>query len=144
MSDFSHLQKYNIPTGKTAEYPLYDIEQEKTPVLIVKHAGDTNKGYMNQVIKETRKKSRNKNLSHKTLEQSRKQDKDLYPKYVVVGWENVLDKDGNEAPFNGENCHAFLDALPDFMFDELRVFAADISSFMDDDIETTDEELGES
>ena len=48
---------------------------------------------------------------------------------VVVGWRGVNDRHGEPAEFSPEACDAFLRALPDWIFDRLRLFAKVERSF---------------
>ena len=51
------------------------------------------------------------NFSHL---KNREQDRDLFPKFVIVGWDGVLDSDGEPVEFTKENCADLLAALPDW------------------------------
>ncbi len=51
-----------------------------------------------------------------------KEDRTLYPKYVIVGWAGIVDKAGEPVKFNHENCKAFVKLLPRWIFDRLRIF----------------------
>jgi hypothetical protein len=133
--DFSHLQKLDIK-DKTARYSFYQIRDE--PTLILRPANEANKQYFNAVLSKSRKNVRAIQAGHvnqSMIAESRNKDRELYPSFVVVGWENVVDSQGEEVPFSSEACRDFLNALPDWLFDELRTFAAKSSNFAEDRVD---------
>lgn len=143
-TDFGNIEKLAVQMKDTKEYTFYDIEGN--PTLIVSPATESNRKFFNAALKASRRaasRSRGK-VTVKTLEKNREQDRILYPKFVVKGWRDVVDAEGNIPEFNEENCHAFLLALPDELFDDLRIFCGDYTSFAeDDDEEPEDGDLGE-
>jgi len=132
MSNFNYLKKLEVE-GKTARCEIHNIPGE--PVLIVKPATEANKPYFNAVLRQSKRNVRavqSGAINAAMLSENRNQDRELFPKFVVVGWEKVSDADGNFAEFTEENCRAFLDAMPDWLFDKIRNFAGDCSNFMED------------
>lgn len=125
MTDFTHLK----PQRKdTAEYPFYEIQGE--PTLIVKHAGESNKPYFNEKLRQAEKlRQRRAKVSVELIRDNRERDRELFPKYVVIGWKNVVDAAGNPVMFSKDDCEAFLRALDDEMFDALREYCLDASNF---------------
>jgi len=62
-------------------------------------------------------------LTNEDADEDRKEDRVLYPKYVVVGMGGVLNKKtGKEVPDTAENRRALVKALPRWIFDKLRLF----------------------
>jgi hypothetical protein len=141
--NFDYLDKLDI-SEKTARFTIYQIRSQ--PTFIVKHAGETNKPYQNATLRKASKADTRAiasgNISDEILNKFRKQDKQLYPKHVVVGWENVIDTTGKEVPFSVEACTAYIKRLPDNIFNELRTFASDPTNFYDDVIEVNEEFMG--
>jgi hypothetical protein len=136
--DFSHLKKLDI-TDRTADYLLHQIAGES--VLVLKPAAEVNKPYFNAVLRKSRKNMRAVRsgvVNQAMIAENREQDRELFPKYVVVGWKNVRDSKGEIVEFNKENCDDFLRALPDWLFDEIRNFAADITNFVGDQPDVED------
>jgi hypothetical protein len=130
--DFSHLKKLDIKE-QTTEYTLYQIEGE--PVLTMKPANEANKPYFNQVLKKSRRKLRriqSGNLSTEFLEENRELDRQLFPKTVIIDWKGVKDSAGKTVPFTQEACAEFLQALPDWLFDEVRNHAAIHGNFVEE------------
>lgn len=63
------------------------------------------------------------------LEITRELDYAIYAKTVLVGWEGIVDDEDQEVPFSVESAEEFLRALPEWLFDEIRVFALQKSNF---------------
>lgn len=130
--DFTHLKNLDVK-NKTAEYPIFQIAGE--PTLIMKPATEANKPYFNAVLKRSRRNLRAMRagaVNQAMIAENREQDRELFPRHVVDGWRNVTDAKGKEVEFNRENCRDFLDALPDWIFDEIRNFAGDSANFAGD------------
>jgi len=53
----------------------------------------------------------------------RNEDRELYPLHVVVGWGGIKHTDGAPVPWSVAECAKFIAALPDWIFDRLRLFA---------------------
>lgn len=146
-ADFSHLRKLSVDKAKTIEYEI--VELEGNPVLYGVFAGETNRGYYNELIKRSTRNARRfraKKLSTKELKQHRDEDRELFPVHVLTGWSGVTDARGQPVEFSQSNCESFLDALPDWIFDDVRGFFSNPQSFVDEEmIEDDDvEELGNS
>ena len=75
--------------------------------------------------------------------ENRDEDRRLYPKHILRGWRGVVDSNGDVVEFNPERAAEFVEALPDWLFDELRAFCGDVQNFLeeDDGDEEDDEEL---
>ena len=129
---FGHLKKYD-PKGRTA---TYTIPIEGDPKILLKHAGQTNKPYTNAVVKHNAKSGalRRGRIDASTLEENLRLDRELFPRYVITGWEGVVDTDGVAVPYSAEACCEFLEALPDWIVQELSTFAARASNFLPDDM----------
>lgn len=132
MTDFSYLKNLDVK-NKTAHYPIHQIAG--TPVLIMKPATEANKPYFNAVLKKSRRNVRALKagaINQVMIAENREQDRELFPRFVVTGWEDLVDAKGEAVEFNRENCEAFLRALPDWIFDEVRNFAGDSINFTED------------
>lgn len=132
MTDFSHLKNLDVK-DKSAQYTIHQIAG--TPVLTIKPATEANKPYFNAVLKKSRRNVRALKagaINQVMIAENREQDRDLFPKFVVTGWIGLTDAKGKEVEFNRENCEAFLRALPDWIFDEVRDFAGNSVNFADD------------
>ncbi len=133
MVDFSHLKQLDINAGVTAEYTIHQITVNgNSPTLTVSPATEVNKPYFNALLKRAGKSSRQVKAGKMTsdmLDSSRDEDKDLYPKFIVRGWQDMTDAKGKLLEFNVEDCKDFLDALPNWIFDDCRAFCNEIVNF---------------
>ena len=134
----------NITTAKMA------LEQiEGAPVLEMRPATEDNREYFNAAFQSSKKRARKakaQGLDVEAFKSLRDQDRLLFSKYVIVGWEKVVDFGGTPVVFTEEDCREFLKALPTWLFDEVRAFANEPLNFLKDDalgVEDGDE-LGES
>lgn len=136
--DFSHLKQ--AATQETAEYEIYELEgiAEECPVLIVRGTAD-NAPYL------TALKLRRPEISRAVTKQQRKNkrlrpgdlaadllgpiDKEIYAGAVVIDWRNVANVQKEPVPFTVENCKGFLAALPNSLFEGLRIFCNDVRNF---------------
>ena len=132
MSQFEHLSAL-APKGQ-AEFVMYQIAGE--PSIMVEQAGESNRGYYTALIRRNARNARKISagkIDAAMLAQSRDEDRELYSRHVIKSWEGILDKDGAEVDFSPENCYDFLKALPNWLFDELRVFAGEPANFIEDE-----------
>jgi len=142
MTNFSYLGSMQLTKETTAKYPIHLISVGgKTPSLILRPAGQANADYFNSLLKVSAKAAKAVAAGSVTLEminETRDNDMDFFPRFVVVGWEDVYDAEGNEVKFSKATCGEFLKALPDHVFDEIRNFAGNMANFVDGvDIDVT-------
>lgn len=133
MADFGQLKALEITADKTVEYILYQVEG--APTLILASATETNIPLFNAALKRAGRAANRAEVNSKTLstiKDGRAQDRELYATYVVKGWRDVVDVNGLEVPFTRDDCHDFLKALPDYMFDDVREYARKPTNFVDD------------
>ena len=133
---FGHLHKHDVQVSKVQNYQLYQIAGE--PTLKLAPATAANKPYYNALLKRMRRTQRLLrfgSLTAAVIEETRDDDRKLYAEHVVKGWDNVVDSEEEAAPFSREACSDFLAALPDWIFDEVRTFAADAANFTDDEVD---------
>lgn len=124
------LKRFDVSATDTKEFKVSLLDA----ILIVRPATEANKDYFNKVLKKSRKRlnaAKRGNVDAAVLAESRDEDRELYPKYVVVDWRDVYDKDGEPVEFSVDNCRDLLKQMPPWMFDELREFASEISNFID-------------
>ena len=139
---FNHVRKLAVAPSATSTFTFYQIQGR--PSLTVKPTGEANPQYMNAMFKRSKgvaRRLRAGDLSVDLLEETRDIDLALYPKYVILGWEDVMTDQDEPAPFNAETVSMFLNALPDDMFDELRAHCSDLSNFRDDGDGLQDEDV---
>lgn len=134
-ANFSQLKKLDPIKEATSDFEIYDLDPSVT--LIGRYAGESNKDYMNALIKMvTRRASRRNKTNVKSLAENRDQDRELYSKYVIISWSpDPVDSSGNPVEFNEEECFAFLTALPDYIFDDIRGHFSSIAEFLSENDE---------
>lgn len=138
MSSFTKLAANRFDAQVTAEYEIQDFMMGgKYPVLTVRPATSDNKGFLNESLKSTTKKTiRKGKLNAYMVERMRDEDRKLYAKHVLVGWKNVINDDGEHAPFSAENALAFLEAIDNHTFEDLRDFCREPENFGSEEFDT--------
>lgn len=124
MNKFGHLKKLEVK-GREVRYTIYQVEGE--PTLIMKPATEANKPYFNAVLRRSKKNMRAINagsVNSGIIAENREEDRNLFPKHVITGWEDVTDSSGEPVPYTEEDCRDYLEALPDWVFDDVRAFAS--------------------
>lgn len=100
----------------------------------IARAGGANDAFAKALERESKPFKRA--IQTKTL--SNKQANDIYLKAfiatVLLGWENVRDRQGQELAFTPENATTLLNDLPD-LFNDLREAAGDAALFREDELE---------
>ena len=134
MTDFSYLKALEVSPEKTARYVIHQITVNGlTPTLLVAPATEANKPYFNALLKRAGKSARAVRagtISAGMIEENREDDKDLYPKHVIKGWEDMIDgKTGDITKFSVKDCAEFIKDLPDWLFDDLTKFCGNPASF---------------
>lgn len=101
--------------GVVLEYGLNS--KKKVIAIRIARAGGANTHYaklLESKIKPYRRQIQNETLDNAIAE---KLTKEVYALSVVLGWENVEDKEGNELEFNQTNFIKLMDDLPDLWSD---------------------------
>lgn len=128
------LKRKDVVDFKLSALEPYLREGVPTPVLKIKPATADNSEFMNRYIDETFKRTgrRTVQMNAKTLATSREIDLDLFPELVIVGWEDVVDSNGDAVPFTAEVCRQFFDRVDmgdKSVFDTVRDFARQPTNF---------------
>ena len=149
MTKFKQFKALEITSEVTAEYTIYDIENQdgSSPILILSPAGEVNKEYFNALLRRSRRNMpqiQAQKFNTELIESNRANDRELYARYIVRGWKKVQDEKGRDVIFNEENCLGFLKALPHWIFDDARNFATKVRNFTEVDIPDVEETAGNS
>ena len=143
MSDFSNLSRLEVDALKTVPFVMpYDLG-----TLSLAPATKANRAYFNAQMKlmstnRTRLRAiQEGRFTAKLDAEILSDERTLYAKYIVRSWDGVLDAEGKAAPFDYENCKKFLEALPDFLFEEIRDFARSPGNFIESGAEVDVEDL---
>jgi len=120
--NFDHLQI----EGKTARFDMPMVSPGA--YLEVLTAAEANAAYHEASVALSGSRVRNvatgqAQADRRNADLDRNEDRELYPLHVVVGWGGIEDTGGNPVPWSTAECAKFLAALPDWVFDRLRIFA---------------------
>ncbi len=135
MANFSHLRSMELTPETAKEYILHRVTVDgKTPVLLIRPAGASNKPYFNAMIKLSTKNAKALQagvINAAMVDENRDFDRKLFPRHVIVGWRDMLDAEGTELEYAPDICKDFVEALPDHEFDKIRNFAEAADNFVD-------------
>lgn len=140
MVDFSQLAVLEVGQ-QTVDYEVYQIAGE--PILKLLPASESTKPYFNALLRKSGKKVRamqSSRFSGAMIKENRAEDRILYAHHIIKGWSNVTDANGQAVEFSAENVLDFLNALPDWIFEEIRRYASDIQNFINEGEESLDVE----
>lgn len=120
--------------------------------ILLKPATDSNKQYYNAMLRTSGKRARTMartgTVSAEDLELNRDEDRILFPKYVIAGWEKVETEEDEHrsedekeyVPFSRANAIELCAVLPNHLFDRIRNFAATPEQFYAEDELLPDED----
>jgi hypothetical protein len=115
--------------------------------VAVKPASEANLSYFNAMLRRSanraRRIARMDRITAEDAAANRADDRDLYPRHVLVNWEGVCDTSNAPVPFNEDNTREFCEKLPDWLFDRIRNVATTPERFLKhhDDVDPNPEEL---
>ena len=141
---FNNIRKQAKVDAETTVPYTFDM-LEGFPTLHVVAATKENKPYINALLERTKTPKRRQRKRRdfdtdealKMLEKQGEIDIDLYPQFVIKGWENVVDDKGAEVPFSVEAAKEFCNAIQGPLFEELQIFCTDYHNFTDLETENT-------
>lgn len=138
-SKFSYLEA--LAPKDSVPYKLREITIDgRNPVLYVRPATKDNKGYFNALLKAAASDAKKARSNEDAVSDARVEDRALYPEHVITGWDNVVDASTGEAvPYSPEEGAAFLQAIPDWLFDELRIFTGNVRNFVEAGVVDTEQ-----
>lgn len=89
----------------------------KTILIRIARAGGANDQYLKRM--EAKAKPHRRQIQHETVDRVVISQiiKEVYAETVVLGWENVEDREGNDMPFTKENVLKLFTDLPDLYAD---------------------------
>jgi hypothetical protein len=140
-SQFAHLKEYD-PVDREA---VMTLPLQGSPKLRMKYAGIGNKRYVNALAARTTAnaaKQRAMDASGQSKD-SLNADRELFPECVVVGWEDVLNVEGDPVEFSVENCADFFRQLPDWIMRRVSTWASTPTNFIDPSQIVTKKEISD-
>lgn len=131
MGRFDHLKDRDI-ANKTAWLALPQVTDNAR--LLLRPATDANPGYQNGLLRfaasRLRRTASSRMAAKVDIDESREDDRKLYPEFVIAGWEGIEDSDGNLVPFSREAAAEFCEQLPAWLFDRVRLYAMVPENFL--------------
>lgn len=112
------LFKMDENIEKTGIVLEYGFDKNSKPIRIrVARAGGSNTRF--DKLLEQRLKPYRRQIQTDTMDRALLEDimMNVFAETVILGWENVDDKDGNVIPFSKENCIKLFKDLPDLYRD---------------------------
>lgn len=143
--DFSYLTKdKGLEVDASKLQPFKFTELEGTPTIWSLPATEENKPFFNASLRKvnSRRGRRSKVTTADTVKASREEDKEMLANFCARKWD-VKDANGEDVERTSENVQAFFAVLPDYMFDDYRVFVTDSSNWLADATIDTGDGLGE-
>jgi hypothetical protein len=136
---FDHLKKLEVRREATTWVELPEVSPKAR--VQVRPATEANPPYFNAMLKtaapRARRVTRTDRVSIEDTAENRDEDRALFPRYVLVGWEGILDTAGQPVPFSSDHARDFCRALPDWLFDRIRNVAATPERFLAEGAEPT-------
>lgn len=120
-------------TDKETEENGLDLDYGDFKIKIARSGGSNQK--YNKVLEQLTKPHR-RAIQTETIDVNLLNDilKEAHAKAVVLGWENVTDRDGNLIEFSSENCYKLFKDLPD-LFEDVKDQAAKTGLFRKEVVE---------
>lgn len=144
---FKNLDKYALSSASRTRYYMPALGAKAT--LLLAPALECNSSYYNAMLKMSGQRQRqlqkSKSVQCADIDMARDEDRVLYPRYIIMGWEDVEGSDDNMVPYSRENAAKLCHQLPLELMDDLRAEASTPQRFYaDDEIPAPDvEELAE-
>ncbi len=137
---FKNLNQYTLSGSSRMRLPMPELGVKA--VLILAPALEVNEPYYNAMLKMSGQRQRalrkSNSVTAADVDQARDEDRVLYPRYVVTGWEGIegdgegLDENGC-VPFTRENSMKLCHVLPPHLMDYIRDEASTPQRFYPDD-----------
>lgn len=143
MVDFSQVKALDVSADQTARFTIYqwDNPDGSSPTLIVRTASQANRKYFNARLRASGRDAsriRAGKIDDAVINKQRDEDRELYAKHVIAGWEDVFDAKNKAVPFSLDACADLMAQLPSHLFDELRNFCDSPNNFIDSDAVDTE------
>jgi hypothetical protein len=135
MTDFSNYSALRPSAENPSDYTPPSLPSITLKVL---PASDANPKYFNAFLargEELRAANpvlpgqKPRPATAEKLEEIRQVARELFAEHVIVGWEGVVDTAGAEVNFTPKRCLEFLQAIPNYSFDEIQNFAMQPRNF---------------
>ena len=133
MGQFDHIKK-KTETSETVRFEMPEIGRDC--YLIVAQATESNRPFFNALLRFQNahrrgfRQARQGQLNADQMDQELSRDLSLYREHIVKGWGGINDGDGNPVEFTKEDCRDLFEAIPNSLFNEIRVFCQQPMNFL--------------
>ena len=132
--NFGYLKQIDVKEDTTAEFPIVDLTNDEYEPRLIVTCSRTCKPLLEQSAKDAvknrgRRKTAQANIN---FDRIRKEDREIFIEHIIKDWKEVYDGTGNPVTFTKAACSNFINALPDYIFDELRGFCLNPANFAGD------------
>lgn len=128
-------------------YSLFgtDKQKERDGIIIdygdgitfrVARMGDSNSAYMKHLRAVTKRYKHQIETDTLPVEKMQEIQLEAFVRYVLLGWENVLDETGQPIPFSEENAKKLMEDMPD-LYKDLVSQASEFTNFLAQEREET-------
>ena len=128
--DFSNLKKAEMDGENPRPYRITVLED--APTLWFLPATNANKDFLNETLRRSNERAPGQGrrpTSEGSIEEAREEDRQVLASACVKRWD-VRDASGKEVECSAENVLEYFRALPDWIFDGIRGWAANPVNFM--------------
>jgi len=136
MAKFGKIAAKKVKSGAKADFEFFGIENMEGAMVTGRPAvRRLNLPYANAVLAKSERLNRQARASKdkaSILIAQTDATREPFARYVLTGWKNIKDENGKPVPFSTDDAIEFVNALPDFMYEELLVFFSTESNFVDE------------
>ena len=147
---FKRLKQHKVQKGASTWFQLPEAGHEDSRIRVYS-ATEANEGYYNAVLRKTGKRANMLAQSNgrrkggestaelkRRLARGRKDDLELYPEHIIFDFDKIPNDAHDDdpsapefVPFSKEMAIALVEAMPEQVFDEFRMFCSDHRNFVD-------------
>jgi len=135
--NFKNLSAHEVDAEIISSFTIEGCELDDAkghahaPTLYGRTAGEKNKPLLTaaRVANAKRGGKARKRTDEKIIQLARENTRELFPKFVLTGWDDVYDGAGKAVKFSEDACTAFMAALPDHLLNGVMEHFANSSNF---------------
>lgn len=134
MSIFAQFETNKEAEKKGAAVTYAANDDGTIPTFYVSRMSRSNKNYLKALDRNAKPHRRSIDLETIKPEVADSINLKVFVDSILLGWENIKNKDGEIIQFNKENAISLFESLPD-LYDDLSERARKASTFRDEEIE---------
>ena len=127
------LDKYLSKKSKNQikEFRLEDENYNYICTFKVRPATTDNLAFSTAAANSVIKKRKTNKITEAEIKQNREKEINLYVEYIILGWKDLTDDNGDEIEFSKENCREVLKSFPVEWFEAVAEYCSDRTNFRD-------------